>query len=285
MKTGLAIWHYPHRTPIENAAYFSESGLDSVSMLGYQFLDVCRNEQQAEELAKVLEKRNPVLTVHHKLPLSHSEEHVASYMEDIRTAREWHGKYGKLAIYSFDVPQAIRDNIYPYLKAALDAFEGQETIIAIEDFGLTDEELRQLEPLKGNRQFGFLLDAGHLHIRLNGKYEGGATLFRYSKPECPDRNFDTAPAKEDFLYSLKNKPFPIVEMHLHNNDGQRDVHWFLEDGVMDIEMYAQVLKEVGFDGVLTIESAPGMAFKCAGQDADDGIARTIAYWKKCMEKA
>ncbi len=285
MKTGLAIWHYPHRTPIENARYFSEK-LDSVSMLGYHFIDICRDEAQSEELSEALKEHNPVFTVHHKLPLSHSEKDVATYMEDLRLAREWQGKYGALAIYSFDVPQSIRDNIYPYLEAAMKAFEGTDTKIAIEDFGLTEAELQQLEPLKGNAQFGFLLDAGHLFIRLNGKYDGGATLFRYSEMECPGRKFDTAPAKEEFLHALKNKPFPIYEMHLHNNDGAHDIHLFLHnieefvpEGYMDIAMYAEVLKEVGYDGVLTIESAPGMCFKCAGQDADDGIAKTIAYWK------
>ena len=284
MKTGLAIWHYPHRSPIENVRYFAER-LDSVSMLGYHFRNICRDEALSAELNEALKEHEPVFTVHHKLPLSHSEQDVAEFMKDIRLARRWQEKYGRLAIYSFDVPKEIRDDIYPYLKAVMDAFEGEDTKLAIEDFGLTEEELRQIEPLKGNEKFGFLLDAGHLYIRLNAKAETDHPLFKYSPLECPGRSRDTDPVKADFLYALKNKPFPIFEMHLHNNDGLRDVHWFLEDGVLDVGMYAEALKEFGYEGVLTIESAPGMAFECFGQDADNGIARTIEYWQQCLIKA
>ena len=67
-------------------------------------------------------------------------------------AAAWQKKYGALATYSFDVPQAIRDDIYPYLKIVMDEFEGEKTKIAIEDFGLNDNELMegQLDP-----NFGF----------------------------------------------------------------------------------------------------------------------------------
>ena len=284
MKTGLAIWHYPHRTPIENVRYFAEK-LDSVSMLGDHFHEICRDEAQSAELAAALSEREPVFTVHHRLPLDHSEEQVSAFLEEVQLARQWQRKYGRLAIYSFDVKQSIRDNMYPYLKAAMDAFEGEETKLAIEDFGLTEDELNQIAPLKGNAQFGFLLDVGHLNIRLHAKFVGKHTLFEYSALECPERDLSSAPVKADYLAALRSKEYPIYEMHLHNNDGLKDLHAFLEDGVLDIGMYAEVLKEFGYEGVLTIESAPGMTFKCFGQDADDGIARTIEYWKQCMEKA
>ena len=71
-------------------------------------------------------------------------------------------------------------------------------------------------------------------------------------------------------------------MHLHNNDGVKDVHWFLEEGSMDIPAVAEALEALGFEGVLTVESAPGFRFECRGRDADEGILNTVAFWKSCL---
>ena len=72
---------------------------------------------------------------------------------------------------------------------------------------------------------------------------------------------------------------------MHNNDGYTDTHQFLENGTLDISAIAKLMNELQFDGVITIESAPGFAFECKGQAADDGIAKTFAYWKDCLAKA
>ena len=44
-------------------------------------------------------------------------------------------------------------------------------------------------------------------------------------------------------------------------------------------MIARLLRDIGFDGTLTFESAPGYTFKCYGEDADIGILKTVEYWK------
>jgi len=33
-----------------------------------------------------------------------------------------------------------------------------------------------------------------------------------------------------FVESFRSLPLWEPEIHLHNNDGQKDMHWFLEDG-------------------------------------------------------
>lgn len=286
MKNGLAIWHYPHRTLVENVRYFSQR-LDSVSVLGFHFLDACR-EDGGEALYKALCERQPVFTVHHKLPSSHDTEHVEGFNEEIALCARWQKQYGLLATLSFDVPQDIRDDIYPYLRTALDAFEGEKTRIAIEDFGLTNAEMRQLEPLQGNEHFGFLLDIGHLTMRLNDSHwSPGKTLFTFSRLECPSRRLGTPVTRADYREAIVSKSFPIVEIHMHTNDGVRDMHWFLDEpgGVVDVQMLADLLCELRYDDVLTIESAPGFMFKCAGQAADEGIERTISLWESCLNRA
>ena len=52
MKNGLAIWHYPHRTLTENVVHFSEM-LDSVSVLGFHFVDACRQDGGAHRKSVV----------------------------------------------------------------------------------------------------------------------------------------------------------------------------------------------------------------------------------------
>ena len=37
MLNGLAIWHYPHRSMVDNIRYFAAMGLPSVSVHGAQF--------------------------------------------------------------------------------------------------------------------------------------------------------------------------------------------------------------------------------------------------------
>ena len=87
MKNGLAIWHYPHRTLTENVVHFSEM-LDSVSVLGFHFVDACRQDGGAA-LYEALCEKHPVFTVHHKLPSTHEEKDVAAFNADIALCARW----------------------------------------------------------------------------------------------------------------------------------------------------------------------------------------------------
>lgn len=153
--------------------------------------------------------------------------------------------------------------------------------IGLEDYGLTEAELEQLARYENNARFGHLIDIGHLFIRLRGKRQNGATLFRHSGFEGETADKPDAAA---FLAAFKSKTFPVWEIHLHNNDGVDDTHLFLEDGAADIAQVAKAIRDFGFGGIVTIESAPGYRFPCYGKEADDGILRTLAYWKKVWRK-
>ena len=275
MKNGLAIWHYPHRTVLENVAFFAQQGFDCVSILGYHMNEICADEAQSAQLAELLADAGIPLTVHHKLPLSHEAESVASFKADIDRYAAWQKKYGLLSILSFDVGQAIRDNMAPYVEYVLGKVP--QSKIAVEDFGLNAAERAQIEHLKEEKRFGYLLDIGHMYIRLCGKNESGLTLFTNSHEECSATDM---PSFKEFLAAFRSKEFPIFEIHLHNNDGINDMHYFLDDGTLDIKMIASVLKEVDFDGILTIESAPGCVFECVYPESDKRILESYALWKR-----
>ncbi len=276
MKNGLAIWHYPHRTTKENILFFAEKGFDSLSINGTGFVGELKSGL-SEEIAEAVRISGVYLTVHYCLPFSHSEEHVNAFYEGIDLISEWQKKHGHIGILSFDVPQSIRDNIKAYLDRAMNSVEGCK--FAVEDFGLTKEEREQIESLKGDERFGYLVDIGHMYMRIKGADKHKATLFLNSPEECPVCG---NPKEEEFKRAFSSKEFPVFEIHLHNNDGENDTHRFLTDGTLEIPEIAKLLKDIGYDGVLTIESAPGYQFECAGADADNGILKTFEYWKECL---
>lgn len=277
MLNGLAIWHYPHRTVLENVNFFADNGFSSVSMHGLHMVEICKYDNVSEILALTLSQKNIVLTVHHKLPKSHSKEDVAAFEESIDLMAKWQKKYGGLAILSFDVPQTIRDKVTPYLNYVLQYEEFSK--VAVEDFGLTDDERKQIEAFKGNPRFGLLIDVGHMYIRLKGESKRSETLFKNSVDECPKTEY---PGYDDFIRAFASKEFPIFEIHLHNNNGVDDLHYFLDDGTLDMQMIAKVLKEIRFDGVLTIESAPGFMFECKYPESDDRILKNLKQLKTLM---
>lgn len=278
MKNGLATWHYPHRDILENVEYFAECGFESVSLHGAHMTYVCERKELAEKLAELIKRHNLILTVHHKMPIDHQEETVSAFKTSIDLFAAWEKKYNLLSVLSFDVPEKIRDNVKPYLDYTMENVEISK--IALEDFGLNDKEKSQISHLKGNERFGYLVDIGHMYIRICGKVKEGLTLFGNSLQECA---INENPTAADFLTALKSKDFPVFEIHLHNNDGKEDLHYFLEDGTLDMKMIADVVKNISFEGVVTIESAPGFKFKCEKADADQRVNNTFVYWKKCLE--
>ena len=275
MKKGLAIWHYSYRSVLENVMFFAKQGFDSVSILGSDMDKICSDDNQSEQLARFIIENGIALTVHHKLPIDHSEEHVSSFRSTVDRFAAWQSEYKCLDILSFDVPQNIRDNIAPYVDYVIASVPFSK--IAVEDFGLTATENEQIEYLKSNERFGYLIDIGHMYIRICGKNSEGFTLFTNAPSECP---VNERPSYDDLLKALRSKDFPIFEIHLHNNDGINDMHYFFDDGMLDIKMIADVLREISFDGILTIESAPGFRFKCVYPESDERILETYALWKR-----
>lgn len=272
MKKSLAIWHYHHRTQYQNIEFFADKGFEAVSMLGRDFVKIVSDANSGIELAETLKKKSVILSVHFCLPNTHSEEDVMCFKNGIDSIKKWQEQYGLISVLSFDVPQAVRDNITQYVDYAVS--EVKNTKIALEDFGLNLNEYNQISHLKSNKNFGALVDIGHMNIRICGNNTQGVTLFTNSPDEC---NRNENPTYEDYLKAIKHVKFPIFEIHLHNNDGINDMHYFLKDGTMDIKAVLKAIKDVEFDGILTIESAPNFKFRCTDDEADFGIMEDFRY--------
>ncbi len=273
MEISLADWHYPHRTILENVEYFLTHGYHVVGMLSFH-VTAALNDGQGDALAEILARHDGYITIHGRLPAEHTEACVSAFQKEMDAYGAWQKKYNRILHLTFDVLDSIRDNILPYVEYALAAVPNCK--VGCEDFGLNEKECAQLEPLHANPRFGYLLDIGHMYIRLRGEDKTGYTLFTNSPLECP---VTKNPTKDDFVRAFRSKTFPVFEIHLHNNNGVDDQHLFLEDGTLNMYIIAETLKEVGFDGIITIESAPGCTFECKGEEADRRIAYTREYWK------
>ena len=94
--------------------------------------------------------------------------------------------------------------------------------------------------------------------------------------------FETGYKFEDFLKAFQSKEFPIFEIHLHNNDGVADEHGFLEKGTMDIRVIADVLKQIDYKGIVTIETVPRM-HGYHYPESDARILETYEFWKNCLK--
>ena len=49
-------------------------------------------------------------------------------------------------------------------------------------------------------------------------------------------------------------------LHVHDNDGNQDLHWVPFTGVVDWDDFSKALQEIGFDSCLSIETSPPKKF-------------------------
>lgn len=81
----------------------------------------------------------------------------------------------------------------------------------------------------------FLLDIGHLFLsKEKGMLPSGSM--------------------EGFI---RDVPLPIAEIHIHDNDGEKDGHWTLGEGQLPAERFIEPLAEKAKDAWYTLESRPG----------------------------
>jgi sugar phosphate isomerase/epimerase len=129
----------------------------------------------------------------------------------------------------------------PFMERLLEATAGTNIRIGVEDFPLdhtaVDFYSDDLGALIDDPRYGMLIDVGHMNMHLNSqRYFEGISVAEY----------------------FQALPVPVVELHLHDNDGYRDQHGWFGMGTLDFAEVARAAESVGFEGVSTIEIAPGL---------------------------
>ncbi len=264
MNYATAIWNY---VTDEGALptlinEFADFGYDTIS-----FTTALLNrldDQCLRDVAATVRARGLMVTVHGNFELS--LEQVARCLEPFAY---------RLLCVTFDAalcppPDQSRHDaarMAPLLRELLALTAGWGPRVAVEDFPLQRSVLEayhaELAPLLDDPRYGILVDVGHMHIRLTQEsYYAGVDVAEY----------------------LRRVPLPVVEVHLHDNQGVSDQHGYFGMGTVRFDLVAQALKHIGFAGVSTIEIAPRMH----GADPDRSkhhAAAALRQWRELWEGA
>jgi sugar phosphate isomerase/epimerase len=262
MRYGIAVWNYMTEgvSLCERVRQFASFGFDAVSFLPRQIVHLSASERS--ELAALLAELDLIATVHGKCDITEGE--VETLADSLGAA---------LYAVTLDAAWApdSRGSFYDgaEIVAALGRIarptRGTPVRFGIEDFPrdqlALDHFRRDLGPLLDEPRYGMLIDLGHMNIYLRTH-----AYYRGVEPDA----------------YLRRLPVPLIELHVHDNDGRRDQHGPLGLGNADFSAVACTLRRIGFDGVSTIEIAP----RHHGAEIDEAIppaAESLASWRSLCE--
>ena len=259
MRCGIAVWTFrqPGVTLCNLIERFAGMGFEAVSCQPKQILELDGNETR--DLTDLLRDHSLKMTVHASFELAADE--AGRLLEVLGDA---------LLCLTFDAARTT-DSIGTFFDAARMAallgdvrrLDGAGNLkLAVEDFPLDVRAMAhyrdELGDLANDPNYGTLIDIGHMNIRLRREPYFAALSVR------------------DYLAA---PPRPIVEVHLHDNDGTKDSHGHFGFGNVDFAAVAAGLRAVGFDGVATIEIAP----RFHGSTPETSLpltAESLATWRR-----
>jgi sugar phosphate isomerase/epimerase len=270
-RIGIAVWNFEGEHLGPKLRMFAEMGYTAAS-INNSLMDTLSADDEAEA-TDIAEEYDLQLTVHGGLirPGEPVDEHLVMSRAE-RTLR-WHERTGRIVCTSYDVPSVqVREGVKrkdpaPILditRELLDLFAGSGVRVLLEDCPLDLEAARLFEGWTVEYpHLGMLADLGHMNIRLR-EHES-------DRPLQPG-------AVETYLKAI---PWEIVELHVHSNDGSRDQHAPPYAPNADLPTAAKVLREIGFDGVSTIELVPAWC----GMPAEEimpACRRSLEYWRNLL---
>jgi sugar phosphate isomerase/epimerase len=221
-------------------------------------------EAQAEELreaADVVEAEGLGVTLHCAFDFG---------VEGVQQALDLYGD--RLVAITFDPLSEVDScgssfatgRMAPVLAEILRRTEGSRVRVGIEDLPLDAHALqtygKDLEPLLASDRYGMLLDVGHLNLRRRRwPYFQGLSVEEY----------------------VARIPVPIVEAHLHDNQGETDQHGHFGLGNVDFPAVAEALRVYGSGGVSTIEIAPSFHGSTPAESKPHAQA-SLARWRQLL---
>jgi sugar phosphate isomerase/epimerase len=241
---------------------FADHGFDTFSLNREMLAE--RDAEEVREAVSLLRERGYGATVHCGLDIA--PEMISRFLELLG---------GSLLCITFDraSTETSIGSLYDIktVRAALaDVAErtgGSKVLFGVEDFPLDAAALEHfragLEPFVSNERFGTLIDLGHLNYRLRS-----VDYWRDITPE-------------EYIAAV---PVPIIEIHVHDNDGVRDDHAYIGYGNGDFEAMARGLRAIGFDGVSTIEVCR-QGHQSAPAEARLSACRSLEAWRAALDKA
>ncbi|MBN1246538.1 MAG: hypothetical protein JXC32_02715 [Anaerolineae bacterium] len=181
----------------------------------------------------------------------------------------------RLRAYTFDAAMVPEPRGYVYdakraaqvLAWALEATEAVSAFVGMEDLPLdavaVEAFATALAPVLVAPRVGILIDIGHMHLRrTQGPCFGGRSIDAY----------------------FARVPLPIVECHVHDNDGYQDAHRHLGEGTLPVDAVAAAVAAHAPGAICTIEVAPALH---AGDIAAERprLPATLLRWQQAIADA
>ena len=253
MHYGIAVWNFvePDSSLMALVEEFAAAGFDAVSFSTGQFADVAPAEWR--RIGRLLDELDLVATLHGNFQatpkaidavLKHLGKRLVCATFDAAMTSDSRGTF-------FDWPR-----MNPLLEHVEQAACRHDFRFGLEDFPLDAAALESygdaIAPaVRESPRWGMLMDLGHLNLRLHQQ-----PYFQSLSP----------------AEYVSRVPLPIIEVHVHDNDGTRDAHGPIGLGNTPFVEIAGALRTVGFGGVSTVEIAP--AFYNATPADEKPLART-----------
>ncbi|MEN6547006.1 MAG: TIM barrel protein [Armatimonadia bacterium] len=261
MSYGIAIWNFVEegiRLP-DLMDDFQGFGFDTISFSAWQLLRV---PEEGREAAQALQELGLRATVHASFDLTGDDARRISDLLgpdlltltfDAAMSEESRGRF-------FDAARMVK-----LLVEVGVILEPIGTRYGVEDFPLDalalDYYRDDLAPLLERPGYGMLVDLGHLNMRVTAQ----PYFHRLGVAE--------------YILGL---PLPILEVHVHDNHGDRDSHAHLGFGSGDFETMAAALRDKGFAGVSTIEIAPTFHGSTPAEDRPRA-QESLKLWRNLLE--
>ena len=248
MKIGITLWNLEAKNIVEKIERVADMGFQSVSFLGSSF-----EKDKSADVARVVKERNLTITFHLSFFGTSRKKLISGLEYRLNSINEFIEKGGlKKNLYTIGFDPAF---IEAEDKKSL-IFDYEGTVLALKrSLELTDKAVKitvenwtinagiqnfiSIAQEIDSKRLGMLLDVGHFNISMRKNLLG---LSKY----------------EDFFEKL---PLKIFELHVHDNDGDVDLHMPMGSGNTDFKGIIGAAKEAGCfdkDTVFTLEIKPKM---------------------------
>ncbi len=264
-RIGIAIWNFEGERLGPKLRSFAEMGYTAAS-INNRSLDSLSDEEESEA-AGVAQECDLALTFHGGLldtPAIARAERIA----------RWHERTGRVANTSYDVPgvpvpgycnRKEPEQIFGVLEDVLSVMAGTGVRVLIEDCPLYPSDAERMQGwTEKHPHLGVLIDLGHMNLRLR------------------EPRHDPQPLRPGAIEAyLKGVPWKIEEVHVHSNDGTKDQHAPPYAPNADMVTAARVLREIGFQGISTIEFAPSWC-GMAEEEIIPACRRSLEFWRDLL---
>ncbi len=265
MLHAVAVWNYAYEgaDAIDVIDALLDVGFDAISHSTHPLSRLDQGE--VERIAGHLVGRDVPVTLHSSpfIDSADLERVIAPFMPVLRCvtfdpARDAH-PLGSLYAAA---------HLARRVREVLDLTVGTQVRVGVEDFPINADAMAafadDLAPITGDPRWGILIDIGHMHIRLSGEgYFAGMTVGEH----------------------LAQVPLEIIELHVHDNDGQADQHAPIGVGTVNFAQVAAAVCDAGFDGISTSEIVPRGQGVGSLKEAMPLARRSLECWRQVLERA